>query len=152
MRLHRGWLRLRLRIRGLLLRHRILLLCFPSLSVSLAAVGDLSRRGVGTARLLGREYEPEVFWWELVEMARRFVLVGLAVRYQGTMMQLVVGKGVYAAKAVRDVDAEKTKGPNRTKMLGVLAAVDWAAERAAAAAAAPAGGGAGPLALRWRGR
>ena len=37
------------------------------------------------------EYEPQFFWWELVEMLRRFVLVGLMVLAQGSMMQLVMG-------------------------------------------------------------
>ena len=40
---------------------------------------------------LHREYEPHFFWWELVEMGRRFVLVGLLILYQDTMMQLILG-------------------------------------------------------------
>jgi len=40
---------------------------------------------------LYREYEPQFFWWELVEMLRRFVLVGLMVLAQGSMLQLVMG-------------------------------------------------------------
>ena len=40
---------------------------------------------------LHREYKPLLFWWELVEMFRRFVLVGLMVLAQDTMMQLIVG-------------------------------------------------------------
>ncbi|KAL3926830.1 MAG: hypothetical protein SGPRY_003115 [Prymnesium sp.] len=39
---------------------------------------------------LYREYKPHMFWWELVEMLRRFVLVGLMVLYQDTMMQLIL--------------------------------------------------------------
>ena len=40
---------------------------------------------------LYREYKPHTFWWELVEMSRRFVLVGIMVRAQGSMRQLIVG-------------------------------------------------------------
>lgn len=40
---------------------------------------------------LHREYKPHLFWWELVEMLRRFVLVGLMVLYQDTIMQLLLG-------------------------------------------------------------
>ena len=40
---------------------------------------------------LHREFEPQFFWWELVEMLRRFVLVGLMVLAQGSMVQLVMG-------------------------------------------------------------
>ncbi|KAL3930332.1 MAG: hypothetical protein SGPRY_001582 [Prymnesium sp.] len=39
---------------------------------------------------LHREYKPHMYWWELVEMLRRFVLVGLMVLYQDTMMQLIL--------------------------------------------------------------
>jgi len=46
---------------------------------------------------LYREYEPSFYWWELVEMIRRFVLVGLMVLFQDTMMQLVVGTTLSAA-------------------------------------------------------
>ena len=41
---------------------------------------------------LHREYKTTFFWWELAEMMRRFILVGLLVVYEpGTMMQLVAG-------------------------------------------------------------
>ncbi len=40
---------------------------------------------------LHREFEPQYFWWELVEMLRRFVLVGVMVLAQGSMMQLILG-------------------------------------------------------------
>jgi hypothetical protein len=40
---------------------------------------------------LHREYELHHFWWELVEMLRRFLLVGLMVLAQGSMQQLVLG-------------------------------------------------------------
>ena len=44
-------------------------------------------------RFLHKEYEQHVFWWELVEMARRFLLVGLYVIWpfaQGTIMQVAM--------------------------------------------------------------
>ena len=43
------------------------------------------------SRFLWSEYKPHVFWWELMEMGRRFLLVGLYVIWpfrQGTMMQV----------------------------------------------------------------
>ena len=41
---------------------------------------------------LHKEYESHLFWWELVEMLRRFVLCGLMVIvYNGTILQLVLG-------------------------------------------------------------
>ena len=44
-------------------------------------------------RFLHKEYEPHIFWWELVEMLRRFLLVGLYVIWpfvQGSIMQVAV--------------------------------------------------------------
>jgi len=46
---------------------------------------------------LYRDYEVHMFWWEVVEMVRRFVLVGLMVLMQGTMVQLAVGIFLSAA-------------------------------------------------------
>jgi len=46
---------------------------------------------------LYRDYEVHMFWWEAVEMVRRFVLVGLMVLMQGTMVQLAVGIFLSAA-------------------------------------------------------
>ena len=41
---------------------------------------------------LHKEYEPHLFWWELVEMLRRFVLIGImVVVYNGSMLQLTIG-------------------------------------------------------------
>ena len=44
---------------------------------------------------LHREYEPRFFWWELVEMLRRLVLVGLLVLVRG-LMQIVIGLSLSA--------------------------------------------------------
>ena len=42
-------------------------------------------------RFLHYDYKPSVFWWELMEMARRFVLVGLMVVVMpGTLVQLII--------------------------------------------------------------
>jgi len=54
---------------------------------------------------LHREYEPQFFWWELVEMLRRLVLVGLMVLVQGSMMQIVVGTLLSAAFLLFQVQA-----------------------------------------------
>ena len=41
---------------------------------------------------LHSEYKPYVYWWELVEMLRRLVLVGLFVLYErGSLMQVTRG-------------------------------------------------------------
>ncbi|KAL3909905.1 MAG: hypothetical protein SGPRY_009256, partial [Prymnesium sp.] len=58
---------------------------------------------------LHREYKPHFFWWELVEMLRRFVLVGLMVLYQDTMMQLIVGSLLSAIFLLLQVQASPYK-------------------------------------------
>ena len=41
---------------------------------------------------LHREFKPEFFWWEIAEMTRRFLLVGLAVILQpGSVFQIIFG-------------------------------------------------------------
>ena len=41
---------------------------------------------------LHKEYEPHLFWWELVEMLRRFILIGImVVVYNGSVLQLTLG-------------------------------------------------------------
>ena len=40
---------------------------------------------------LYREYKPHMYAWECVEMLRRFVLVGLMILAQGSIMQIIVG-------------------------------------------------------------
>jgi hypothetical protein len=43
---------------------------------------------------LYREYKPHMYWWELVEMGRRLVLVGFAVLMRrGSVLQLVWAAG-----------------------------------------------------------
>ena len=55
---------------------------------------------------LHREYEPVVFWWELVEMVRRFLLIGLFVIIQkGTITQLLLGLAVSVVHVVCQMEA-----------------------------------------------
>jgi len=54
---------------------------------------------------LHKQYKPEFFWWELIEMLRRFVLVGLMVLMQDTMMQLLIGMLLAAAFLLFQVQA-----------------------------------------------
>ena len=43
-------------------------------------------------KFLWRDYEPQFYWWEIVEMTRRVVLIGLMVTIQqGTLLQIVLG-------------------------------------------------------------
>ncbi len=42
-------------------------------------------------KFLYHEYKPDFFWWEIIEMLRRLVLVGGMVLMQGSTMQLIIG-------------------------------------------------------------
>jgi hypothetical protein len=67
-----------------------------------------SRRPTALSRaiaFLHREFKPQFFWWELVEMLRRLVLVGLMVLAQGSMLQLFVGTLLSAAFLLFQVQA-----------------------------------------------
>ena len=55
---------------------------------------------------LHREYEPQMFWWELVEMVRKLVLVGFMLLYQGTMLQLMLGTLLSVAYLLFQVQAK----------------------------------------------
>jgi hypothetical protein len=49
-----------------------------------------------------KEYKLTTFWWELMEMLRKFLLVGLFLMLnQGTVLQIAVGTVVSAAYLVR---------------------------------------------------
>ena len=54
---------------------------------------------------LHREFEPHMFWWELMEMLRRLVLVGLMVLYPRKILKLVLGTLVSAAFLLFQVQA-----------------------------------------------
>ena len=48
--------------------------------------------------MLHREYDPTCFWWELMEMLRKFLLVGLFVTLEpGSVLQITIGTIVAAA-------------------------------------------------------
>jgi len=68
---------------------------------------------------LYREYKPHLYWWELVDMTRRFVLVGPMVLYQGTMMQLIVGTLISAAFLL----LEQQAAPYKDRTDGLVASV-----------------------------
>jgi hypothetical protein len=73
-------------VAGLIVLNAALLYC--------ARVAIRSNQPTALSKAIGflhREYEPHIFYWELVEMLRRLVLVGVMVLYQDTMMQLVIG-------------------------------------------------------------
>ena len=63
------------------------LLFFARKAITSRKPSPLSR----SIAFLFREYKPELFWWELVEMSRRLVLIGVMVLYQDRMMQLLAG-------------------------------------------------------------
>jgi len=72
----------------------LLVLCAALLVRARAAIR--SRRETALSRaiaFLWRDYEPHMWWWELVEMLRRFVLVGLmqVVVEQGSSLQVLLG-------------------------------------------------------------
>ena len=59
---------------------------------------------------LYREYDPECFWWELMEMLRKFLLVGLFVTLMpGTIMQVSVGTIVCATYLMIQLQASPYK-------------------------------------------
>ncbi|KAL3926142.1 MAG: hypothetical protein SGPRY_003439, partial [Prymnesium sp.] len=68
---------------------------------------------------LHRDYKMEFYWWELVEMLRRFVLVGLLVLYQDTMMQLIIATLLCAVFLLLQVQAS----PYRRKEDELLASI-----------------------------
>ncbi|KAL3923801.1 MAG: hypothetical protein SGPRY_004112, partial [Prymnesium sp.] len=77
-----------------------------------AICNDTPTRLSRATGFLHREYQPHLFWWELVEMLRRFVLVGLLVLYQDTMMQLIVGSLLSAMFLLLQVQASPYKEAN----------------------------------------
>ena len=61
---------------------------------------------------LYREYEPHLSFWELVEMLRRLLLVGVMVLAQGNMMQLIIGTLLAAVFLLFQVQAAPYKAPS----------------------------------------
>ena len=69
-------------------------------------------------RFLHSEYKPEFFWWELVEVLRRFLLVGVAVLISpGSLVQLVFGSLTSSLFLVLQVQA----APFKSKVDATLA-------------------------------
>ena len=57
-----------------------------------AIVGRTKTRLSRSISFLHREFEPTLFWWELVEMSRRLVLVGFFILLQrGSVTQIIAG-------------------------------------------------------------
>ena len=69
-----------------------------------------ARRSTPLANALSflyREYEPWAYWWELCEMSRRLVLVGIFVLAQrGSLMQLVYGTIFSASYILLQIQAQ----------------------------------------------
>ena len=64
----------------LILRHRVP--CYKRKPVVLAPESHHARSAPGlrtATAFLHKEYLPEAYWWELMEMLRRFILVGVLV-------------------------------------------------------------------------
>jgi hypothetical protein len=52
---------------------------------------------------LHREYKATAYWWELMEMLRKFLLIGLLVPFEpGRILQIAVGTVISAAYLVRE--------------------------------------------------
>ena len=74
-------------------------LLFKASTTILAGKETPLSRAIG---FLYKEYDTECFWWELMEMVRKFLLVGLFVTLMpGTIMQISVGTIVCAVYLVR---------------------------------------------------
>lgn len=57
-------------------------------------------------QFLYREFEPHLYWWELVEMLRRLLLVGLMILAGDNMMQLITGLVLSVAFLLVQVQAK----------------------------------------------
>ena len=56
------------------------------------------------------DYKPEFYWWELTELCRRFILLGLFVNLSpGSVLQLMLGTVVSAAYLVLQLFAQPFK-------------------------------------------
>ena len=78
----------------------------------LAREAITTQRPTKLSRCIGflhNEYELYFFWWEIIEMLRRFVLVGMMVLAQGSMMQLILGILTSAAFMLFQVQASPYK-------------------------------------------
>lgn len=96
---------------GLLLFFGLLLMLARS-----AIVADKPTRLSTAVAFLHREYEPIMFWWELMEMARRVVLVGVFVvlpwDLQGSIEQLAYGTMVTLVYLTVQITASPYRNPS----------------------------------------
>jgi len=82
-------------------------LLFRASTAILAGKETPLTRAIG---FLYREYDPECFWWELMEMLRKFLLVGLFVTVMpGTIMQISLGTIVCAVYLMVQLQASPYK-------------------------------------------
>ena len=57
-----------------------------------ALYNELETKGSAALTFLSREYKPHFFFWELLEISRKLILVGFMVLIgQGTITQLLIG-------------------------------------------------------------
>ena len=86
-----------------------LLLLRASTAIIAGKATPLSR----ATAFLHREYEVTAFWWELMEMLRKFLLVGLFVNIMpGTMTQIAIATIVCAAYLMVQLQARPYKNPS----------------------------------------
>ena len=78
-----------------------------------AIVGGIETPLSRATAFLHKEYEPTCFWWELAEMLRRFLLVGLFIIIeQGKMMQLALGTIVCGVFLLIQMQAKPYRNPS----------------------------------------
>jgi hypothetical protein len=84
------------------------LICLWRASSAIIAGKDTNfTRAVG---MLHREYDATAFWWELAEMVRKFLLVGLFVTLEpGSILQIAIGTIVCAAFLLVQLQAKPYK-------------------------------------------
>jgi hypothetical protein len=71
-------------------------------SASTAILSDQSTPFSRSVEFLHDGYKASTFWWELMEMLRNFLLIGLFVTIEpGTILQMGIGTIVSAAYFVR---------------------------------------------------
>ena len=87
----------------------LLLLFRTSKAITSGRSTSLSR----AISFLHREYDVECFWWELMEMLRKFLLVGLFVwrPTQGTITQIIAGTIVCAVYLLVQIHLKPYKKP-----------------------------------------
>ena len=86
------------------------LLLLKASSAIIAGKSTPLSRSIG---FLHREYDVESFWWELMEMLRKFLLVGLFVTFKpGSVEQIAIGTVVCATYLMVQLQASPYKNPS----------------------------------------